>query len=41
MFLEKAILEFFFFFFGSNFENVFWMLEQPVNNKVPQTSSSS
>ena len=22
------------FLLGSNFENVFWMLEQPVNNKV-------
>ena len=40
MFLEKATLEFF-FFFESNFENAFWMLEQPVNNKVPQTSSFS
>ena len=33
MFLEKTIFENL-FFLGSNFENVFWMLEQPVNNKV-------
>ena len=33
MFLQKTIFEKKKLFCRSNFENVFWMLEQPVNNK--------
>ena len=31
MSLEKTIFKM--YFLGSNFENAFWMLDQPVNNK--------